>query len=291
MGSVTEIELAWELFRAKVFVNEIAKRVNRHKVTVYRWLAGIEQYGIREFLRRYKEAKQRKRVKRIDCRAEALLVERRKKKDQCGQKLQLWLKKTHGIVVSVAQIYRILGKHFKLRSKWKKWTKRPPLPKATMPREVIQGDNIDLGALFVHNFIDIFTREVVSVVVLDKTAESAAKALETAMAYFGRSVWIQTDNGSEYKNIFRTTAKRYCQTLRQITPYQKEENGFVESFNRSLRKECVGWRKYKASELDKLQAYVDSYLVEYHTERPHFGLSLLTPQEFLNNLKAGLHLT
>lgn len=291
MGSVTEIELAWELSRAKVFVNEIAKRVNRHKVTVYRWLAGIESYGIREFLRRYRAAKQRTRRKRIDCRAEALLVERRRVKDQCGQKLRIWLEKTHGIILSVATIYRLLGKHFKLHSSWKKWTKRPPLPKATMPREVIQGDNIDLGALFVHNFIDCYTREVVSVVVLDKTAETAAKALETAMHYFGRSVWIQTDNGSEYKNIFRTTAKQYCQTLRQIRPYQKEENGFIESFNRTLRKECVGWRQYQASELDKLQAYVDAYLVEYHTERPHFGLNLLTPKEFLNNLTTQLHLT
>lgn len=283
MKSVTQVELAWELYQAGVVVDEISAKIAKHRATVFRWTAGIRLYGIREFLRRYKVAKQRARRKRIDCRAEVLLVERRKAKDQCGQKLRYWLEKTHGIVISVATIYRILGKHFTLRSKWKKWTRRPVLPKAESPREVIQIDNIDLGELFIHNFIDTFTREVVSVVVLEKTAKSATDALDEAMNYFGGSVWIQTDNGSEYKKGFRPRAKRYCERLRQITPYQKEENGFVESFNRTLRKECVGWRKYKAKELDQLQAYVDSYLVEYHTERPHLSLNLQTPYEFIQS--------
>jgi transposase InsO family protein len=283
MKSVTQIELAWALYQAGVEVSEISVKIAKHRSTVFRWVAGIELYGIREFLKRYKASKTRARSKQIDCRAEALLVERRKIKEQCGQKLRHWLKKTHGIVVSVATIYRILGKHFKLRSKWKKWVRRPALPRAEGPREVIQIDNIDLGELFIHNFIDTFTREVVSVVVLEKTAEMATKALEEAMDYFGSSVWIQTDNGSEYKKEFRPKANRYCEKLRQITPGQKEENGFVESFNRTLRKECVGWRKYKAHELDKLQAYVDSYLVEYHTERPHLSLNLMTPYEFIQS--------
>ena len=233
---------------------------------------------------KYKAANQRKRIKRIDYRAEGLIISRRKDKEECGQKIRWWLDKFHGIIVSVAQIYRILGKHFTLHSKWQKWTRRQPLPKAEASRQVIQGDTVDLGELFAFNFIDIFTKEAITIIQAEITSSAAAYALEKAFTFFGGTVWLQTDNGSEYKSIFRKVAKRYCQHLRQITPYQKEENGFVESFNRTFRKECAGWRYYKLKEKDQLQSYVNKWLDEYHMERPHLSLNLQTPREFVNSL-------
>lgn len=280
MGSVTYPEYAWNLYQAGVTVEEIAVKLGVHRATIYRWCRLIKRYGIREFLRRYKGAKRRKRAKRIDPRVEPLLLARRREKDECGQKLRYWLKKVHGILVSVATIYRILAKHFTLRSKWKKWTRRPALPKATRPREVIQVDTVDLGELFAQTAIDTFTREVMVTILPSCNSLDAASALRRAMGYFRTSEWIQTDNGPEYKGHFRPTAREYCQRLRQITPYQKDENAFIESFNRTLRKECVGWRHYKKSEQFRLQQYVDRFLAEYHTERPHLGLNLLTPLEF-----------
>jgi len=284
MRSVSQIELVWELHQANVKPKKIASKVGKHKATIYRWIKSIKLYGIRAFLKKYKAAKQRKRIKRIDYRAEGLIVGRRRDKEECGQKIRWWLDKFHGIIVSVAQIYRILGKHFKLHSAWQKWTRRPPLPKAIGSREVIQADTVDLGELFAFNFIDTFTKEAITVIQADITATAGAYALEKAFSFFGGTVWLQTDNGSEYKSIFRKVAKRYCQKLRQITPYQKEENGFVESFNRTFRKECAGWRYYKLKEKDQLQAYVNKWLDEYHMERPHLSLNLLTPQEFVNSL-------
>lgn len=284
MRSVSQIELVWELYQANVRPKRISSKVGKHRTTIYRWIKNIKLYGIKAFLRKYKTAKQRKRIKRIDYRAEGLIIERRKDKEECGQKIRWWLDKFHGIIVSVAQIYRILGKHFKLHGKCTKWTRRPPLPKAIGSREVIQADTVDLGELFAFNFIDTFTKEAITVIRGDQTAESGAYALEKAFSFFEGTIWLQTDNGSEYKSIFRRNAKRYCQHLRQITPYQKEENGFVESFNRTFRKECAGWRYYKLKEKDQLQSYVNKWLDEYHMERPHLSLNLLTPQEFVNSL-------
>lgn len=97
---------------------------------------------------------------------------------------------------------------------------------------------------------------------------------------------IQTDNGAEFKGIFRKHAKRYCQRLRQITPYQKEENGYIESFNRTLRRECVGWCKYQIKDKDHLQIRVNEWLDEYHIEKPHLSLDLQTPQEFIHSWTA-----
>jgi transposase InsO family protein len=170
-----------------------------------------------------------------------------------------------------------------LRSKWKKWVRRPPLPKAEAPRQVIQCDTVDLGELFSINFIDIFTKEEVSIIVTDQTSETAAAAAEKAFSFFDGTVWLQNDNGKEFQAKFRKTIRKYCQHHRYITPYQKEENGYIESFNRTFRKECVGWRKYKVKDKDNLQKYVNKWLDEYHTERPHLSLNLQTPKEFVDS--------
>ena len=291
MSNIHRIELAWKLHQSRIPVSTIASSIERDRATVFRWLKGIRLWGIKAFTKRYRTAKHRARSKRIDPRAEPLLIERRRAKEYCGQKLSYWLKKVHGISVSVAQIYRILHKHFTLRSKWQKWVRRPALPRASKPREVIQVDSVDLGELYLHTVIDTWTKEAAVIVVDNLEAATAAAALETAMAHFGTAAWIQTDNGSEYKATFRTTARRYCTTLRQITPYQKEENAFIESFNRTVRKECVGWRTYRREEQDQLQAYLDAWLIEYHTERPHLSLKMATPVEFLNNYLHESHLT
>ncbi|OQA52649.1 MAG: Integrase core domain protein [candidate division WS2 bacterium ADurb.Bin280] len=284
MNNIAKIELSWKLYQQDVQVDKIARSLKKDRSTIFRWIRGIKFYGIRAFIKRYTQAKRRKRVKRIDHRAENLIIQRRREKDGvCGQKIVWWLKKFHNIKVSVAQTYRILGKHFVLHSAWKKWVRRPSLPKATKPREVIQADTVDLGNLFTINFIDTFTKEAVSVIVPDKTSVSATYALERAFNFFDSTKWLQTDNGSEFKSIFRKHAKRYCQGLRQITPYQKEENGFIESFNRTIRRECIGWRKYKLTEKESLQTYVNKWLDEYHMERPHLSLNLKTPKEFINS--------
>lgn len=56
-------------------------------------------------------------------------------------------------------------------------------------------------------------------------------------------------------------------------PYRQHEQAFVESFRRTLRKECLDWWKYKFSEKDALQEEVQQYLDYYHYHRPHSGLS------------------
>jgi hypothetical protein len=54
---------------------------------------------------------------------------------------------------------------------------------------------------------------------------------------------------------------------------------YIESFNRSFRKECVGWGKYKVRDLPILAKEVKDYLDYYHTKRAHLGLEMKTPFE------------
>ena len=64
MDTVTQIYAAWELKKAGHSATEIAGQLGRHRATVYRWLRGIRQRGIRGYVAYFKGAKQGRRVRR-----------------------------------------------------------------------------------------------------------------------------------------------------------------------------------------------------------------------------------
>lgn len=134
-----------------------------------------------------------------------------------------------------------------------------------------------LGICFAYTAIDIYTRE--AAVVLGRTLEAkeGAECLKRIFLTFGTCQILQTDNGGEFGKDCSSIISEYALRHRKIHARRKNENAFIESFHRSLRKECVGWSKYSPSDQDSLQSQIDQYLIHYHTERPHFGLGLKTP--------------
>jgi transposase InsO family protein len=138
-------------------------------------------------------------------------------------------------------------------------------------------DTVDFGGLYAYSAIDTYTREVQVVLLPGLTGEDGRKALDLVMAYFGSCEVLQTDGGKEFKGEFEQRVGCYAQRHRVARPYRKNEQAFVESFHRTLRKECLGWWKYKLSEKDALQEEVQQYLDYYHYQRPHLGLGMQPP--------------
>lgn len=60
---------------------------------------------------------------------------------------------------------------------------------------------------------------------------------------------LQPDGGPEFKGTFAQQARVYCDQHRIARPYKKIEQASIERFNRTLRKECLGWGTYRAEEL------------------------------------------
>lgn len=279
MQNVTHYELAWELFRSGVSQTEIARRLGKDRVTIYRWLKGIKYRGIQRFVREKKAAKRKRRRRTLKTEVVLKIKKIRKETGWCGEKIVWELDKQHGITVSRASVYRVLNRYFTLRSKWKKNVARGPQPKAHKPRDVIQADTVDLGGLFAYTAIDIFTRE--AAVVLGETLEASegATCVRKLLTTLGPCQIFQTDNGGEFGRVCSQVIRRYALRHRKIQARRKNENAYIESFHRSLRKECVGWIKYQRKDREELQALIDQYLLHYHTERPHLGLGLKTPAE------------
>lgn len=277
MRAWTQLELAWELDRAGVKVPVIAQRVGKHRATVYRWLKGMRRGGLREFVREYKNAKKRPRRRKVNPGIERRVLSiRREHRDCCGEKIVYWLDK-EGVLLSRSTVYRVLNKHLRLRPKGHRNRPRGPVPRAKAPREVIQMDTVDFGGLYAYSAIDTYTREVQVVLLPGLTGEDGRKALDLVMAYFGSCEVLQTDGGKEFKGEFEQRVGCYAQRHRVARPYRQNEQAFVESFHRTLRRECLGWWKYKVSEKDALQEEVQRYLDYYHYQRPHLGLGMQPP--------------
>jgi transposase InsO family protein len=58
--------------------------------------------------------------------------------------------------------------------------------------------------------------------------------------FTGHVAVLQTDGGPEFKGTFAQQARAYCDRHRIARPYKKNEQAYIESFNRTLRKECLG---------------------------------------------------
>lgn len=88
---------------------------------------------------------------------------------------------------------------------------------------------------------------------------------------------IQTDGGSEFEAELARTVPQFCRQHRIARPYKKNEQSFIESFNRTVRSECLGWAKYQAQELPQLTREVEAFLERYHYHRPHLAFEPMRP--------------
>lgn len=281
MLNETLITLCGELYEQGLTKSHIAQRLGKNRETIHIWLKGIERYGLIEFLDRYRQAKKGERAKR---KANPLVKRwiweiREREYDCCGQKIQYFLNLEHNIHLSVPKIYEILAEKYVIRPKWQKNKVRGAVPKASMPREVIQMDTIDFGELYAFTAVDIFTREADILIATELTADFGREFLYQSMSrrFDGHVKLLQTDGGPEFKAEFESNAALFCDRHRVARPYRKNEQAYIESFNRTVRKECLGWTKYRITQLSECQGMAEVFLQRYHYHRPHMGKGMLPP--------------
>jgi hypothetical protein len=281
MLNETLICLCGELHEQGLPKSHIAQRLGKNRETIHIWIKGIQRYGILGFLDRYRQAKKGERAKR---KANPIVKRwvweiREREYDCCGQKIQYFLNLEHNIHLSVPKIYEILSEKYFIRPKWQKNRVRGVVPKASMPREVIQMDSIDFGELYAFTAVDIFTREADKLIATELTADFGRQFLYQCMQrrFDGHVKLLQTDGGPEFKAEFESNVNLFCERHRVARPYRKNEQAYIESFNRTVRKECLGWTKYPVTQLRECQEMVEVFLNRYHYHRPHMGKGMLPP--------------
>jgi len=281
MQNSTLITLCWELHEQGMPKSHIAERLGKHRETIHIWIENIKQQGLLPFMDKYEQAKKGERKRRqVDPIIKRFVWKIREREFHCcGQKIQYFLELEYGIHLSVPKIYEILAEKYIIRSKWKKNKGRGPIPEACMPREVVQMDSIDFGDIYAFTAIDIFTKEADILLAPELTAKYGDRFLFQSMKrrFDGHVHLIQTDGGPEFKADFLSNVPVFCDRHRIARPYRKNEQSYIESFNRTVRKECLGWNKYNLRDLKECTDMVESFLKRYHYHRPHMGLGMRPP--------------
>ena len=281
MQNSTLITLCGGLYEQGMPKARIAARLGKHRETIHIWIKNIERYGLLLFLERFEHAKRGERKRRqVDPIVKRFIWKIREREFHCcGQKIQYFLEREHSVQLSVPKIYEILAARYIIRSKWKKNKERGLIPKASMPREVVQMDSIDFGDIYAFTAIDTFTREADILLAPGLTAKHGTKFLLQSMRrrFGGHVCLIQTDGGPEFKADFLTNVPVFCDRHRVARPYRKNEQSYIESFNRTVRKECLGWNNYRLRDLKECTEMVESFLKRYHYHRPHMGLDMRPP--------------
>lgn len=277
--SIAEIEVAWHLWQENIKPELIAQRVGRDRATIYRWIKRFRSIGLKRTISAYQNAKKGRRRKRISVETKIHIFKTREKYHECcGEKIKYYLYKDYNEVVSVATIYRILRTRYKLSSKYKQ-RKYGEAPKGIYERDVIQADTVDFGEVYAYTYVDTYTRQAYVDLELGLEGQDGLASLTVATERFKEVRLLQNDGGSEFEKEFKENIHTFAQEHRVSRPYKKNEQSFIESFNRTLRKECLGWRKYKRKELSSMKEKVKVFLDFYNNERPHLGLNMQIPND------------
>ncbi len=175
----------------------------------------------------------------------------------------------------------------------KRWMKRPRrrgCSTGTIPTRAERLDHVwswdfvadrtdNGGRLRILCLIDEYSRECLALHVARKlTAHDLIEVMEQLVAERGAPEHIRSDNGSEFiaRILQQWLAQRQVKTL-YIEPGSPWQNGHVESFNGSLRDECLD-REVMLS-VAEARVLIEDYRRHYNEERPHGGIGYRTPAQ------------
>ena len=165
-------------------------------------------------------------------------------------------------------------------------------PKPTKPNELWEADltyihcGVD-GWAYLFNVVDVFSREWVSYV-FDTSAvkENAILSLEKALVKHpdANGVKLRTDHGSQYgSRAFKESMRVLGVRQEFIAVNTPEQNGHMESFHKTLKREYVWTRDFQSFQ-EAAEAMQEAYL-DYNQNRIHSALGYQTPYEYLAKIK------
>ena len=134
------------------------------------------------------------------------------------------------------------------------------------------------------NIMDDCTRRCLRIEVdTSLSGERVSRTLDQIIELHGKPQALLMDNGPEFTGkkldewAYRNNVK-----LHFIEPGKPNQNGFVESFNGTLRNECLNENWF--ANLGEAQQTIETWRRMYNEVRPHSSLKYLTPEEYADNM-------
>lgn len=190
----------------------------------------------------------------------------------------------------VYRIYKLLRLNKRRKGKRRLPARvKQPLQRQTMTNKSwsmdFMSDTMVSGRKFrTLNVIDDCTREALAIEVdTSLSSKRVTRVLDRIIDVHGKPVAIRVDNGPEFTaHEFELWAKQKEVIIQYIQPGRPMQNGFIERFNGSFRKEVLD--AYLFFELEEVRELTAKWMEEYNHRRPHEALNNMTPVERKNEL-------
>jgi putative transposase len=137
--------------------------------------------------------------------------------------------------------------------------------------------------------MDIYSRECLNIYAGSKiTGEVVVDILEAISYHRGHPERIRVDNGPEFisKALDNWSYENNIK-LEFSRPGRPVDNAYIESFNGSLRDECLNTNWFLS--IEDVQEKLEAWRMDYNEFRPHSSLGNMTPSDFARSLPEGLN--
>jgi len=169
-------------------------------------------------------------------------------------------------------------------------------PRAEVPNQVwsldFVADQLTDGRRFrALTVVDVYTRECLAIEVGQSLkGHDVVRVLQRIADERGMPQMLFCDNGSEFTSQVLDLWAYHNQVKIDFSrPGKPTDNAYVESFNGTLRAECLDAHWFK--DLTEARQRIESWRIEYNAIRPHRGLGERTPNEFARQIAASRDLS
>lgn len=142
------------------------------------------------------------------------------------------------------------------------------------------------GAKFrILTVVDVFTSQAPAVEAGSRLrGEHVVEVLNRLVALLGAPKYVFVDNGSEFTGqLMDMWAYHHGVRLDFSRPGKPTDNSFVETFNGSLRDECLNMHWFAT--LSEARAVLEAWRNDHNESRPHSALKDQTPDECASKIK------
>lgn len=147
-------------------------------------------------------------------------------------------------------------------------------------------DELSKGTKFrILTVVDVFTRQALAVEAgVRLKGEHVVEVLNRLVARHGAPKYVFVDNGSEFTGrLMDLWAYHHAVRLDFSRPGKPTDNSFVETFNGSLRDECLNVHWFES--LHEAKMTLEAWRRDYNESRPHSSLNDLTPTQYASKIK------
>jgi len=192
------------------------------------------------------------------------------------------LLRREGWDVGKNRVYRLYGEEgLQLRNKLPKRRKmvvtrreryRPRRTNQAWSMDFVSDQLVDGERFRVLTIVDVFSREALAVQVgKHMRAENVVEVCNKLVSQRGAPKRVFTDNGSEFAGrIFDLWAYHHRVRIDFGRPGKPTDNCFIETFNGSLRDECLNVHWFET--LDDAKEKIEAWRRDYNESRPHQAL-------------------